>query len=74
MYAFNRCNTKGQLGLTDSQLPHEPASVHTAEETSWTPGSCWPEWFEKTVADDANDKSVAVTFDRSTRIFGLQFK
>ena len=60
------------LGLTESQLPHEPASVEAAEEASWTSGASRPERFEQAVADDADGESVAVTFDRTTRVFGLE--
>ena len=62
------------LGLTESQLPHEPASVEAAEEASWTSGASRPERFEQAVADDADGESVTVTFDSATRVFGLEEK
>ena len=62
------------LGLTESQLPHEPASVEAAEKASWTSGASRPERFEQAVADDADGESVTVTFDSATRVFGLEEK
>ena len=62
------------MGLTKSQLPHEPASVEAAEKASWTSGASRPERFEQAVADDADGESVTVTFDRATRVFGLEEK